>query len=256
MHNYMMHKENHLARAGSHCNKNGHCVYRFPHSITPTTSIDEAGRIQWRRREREDLWVVPHCPALLNVADCHFHFEIAFTAKIFTYLYKYLYKGPDTTYFTLSDEAENPQQPIPRDEVRDYQKARYLSAPESAWRILGFKITRKEPAVECLPVHLPHRNIPQFRQAGGQRSSTSSLDRYFLRSHALLHLHYEEYHELYLMYPYHPGNPLTERDFLEEEHAGIARKKASRCASREKIVRIVNMNPNAGELFYLRTLLR
>jgi hypothetical protein len=202
-----MHHQNHLSRPGSRCNRNNHCIYGFPHAVQQTTTLDEAGRVQWRRRHAEDAWVVPHCPALLMFADCHFHFEIAFTAKVFSYLYKYLYKGPDVSFFTLADEADDGTHAPPRNEVNDYQKSRYLSAPESAWRILGYEITRKEPAVECLPIHLPGENTPQFRQRDGDRSSTSLLDRYFLRSLALSHLRYEEYFEQYVLYTYQPQRP-------------------------------------------------
>jgi hypothetical protein len=44
----------------------------------------------------------------------------------------------------------------PVDEIEDYWNARYLSACEATWRILGFHITKKEPAVTALSVHAEH----------------------------------------------------------------------------------------------------
>ncbi|KAG2064718.1 hypothetical protein BDR04DRAFT_1034572, partial [Suillus decipiens] len=85
-------------------------------------------------------WVVPYCPALLTFADCHFHFDIIYTAKVFSYLYKYLYKGPDTAHFAIEEDVDA-DEPIPLNEAHDYQKGRYLSAPEAAWRILNFEVT-------------------------------------------------------------------------------------------------------------------
>ena len=41
------------------------------------------------------------------------------------------------------------------DEIEDFWHARYLSAGEAAWRILGFHLTSKEPAITALPVHVP-----------------------------------------------------------------------------------------------------
>jgi hypothetical protein len=37
--------------------------------------------VRWRRRAEEDKRVVPYCAALLEFADCHFHFDVVYTAK-------------------------------------------------------------------------------------------------------------------------------------------------------------------------------
>jgi len=106
---------------------------------------------------------------LLEIADCHFHFNIVFASSVFMYLYKYLHKGKHTT--SISDNkiqhsqqycqgpnithyqiTENKEQP---DEIEDYVQGQYLSVPEATWRILGYDIICKEPAVTCLPVHYP-----------------------------------------------------------------------------------------------------
>ena len=129
------------------------------------TTIDDFGRVHWCQRHAQDAWVVPYCPTLLLFADCHFHFDVVFTSRVFNYLYKYFFKGPDVAFFTIANESAVPHSLPPVNEVADYQKARYLSAPESAWRILRFQTTRKEPAVDCLPIHLPGENTPQFCQA-------------------------------------------------------------------------------------------
>jgi len=129
------------------------------------TTIDDFRHVHWRQRHAQDAWVVPYCPTLLLFADCHFHFNVVFTSRVFNYLYKYFFKGPDVAFFTIANESAVPHSLPPVNEVADYQKARYLSAPESAWRILRFQTTRKEPAVDCLPIHLPGENTPQFCQA-------------------------------------------------------------------------------------------
>ena len=214
---YMMHNRNHLASPTNRCYKNGECIYGFPQSLQQRTTIDDFGRIHWRRRHEEDVWVVSYCPALLLFADCHFHFDVVFTSKVFSYLYKYFFKGPDVAFYSLSHEPEVPRAPS-TNEVNDYQKARYLSAPESAWRILGFETTRKEPSVDCLPVHLPGENIPQFRQRDGHQSHASLLLRYFLRAPELHELTYEQYYEQYVLYNYVEGELLQPRDHLERPH--------------------------------------
>ena len=215
---YMMHNRNHLASPTNQCYKNGECIYGFPHATQERTTIDDFGRIHWRRRHTEDCWVVSYCPALLLFADCHFHFDVVFTSMMFSYLYKYFFKGPDVAFYSISHEPTIPAAPSPINEVKAYQKARYLSAPESAWRILGFETTRKEPSVDCLPVHLPGENIPQFRQRDGEQSHTSLLLRYFLRAPELHELTYEQYYEQYILYNYDEQQPLQERDHLERPH--------------------------------------
>lgn len=184
--------------------------------------MDEYGRLHLRRREPEDIWVVPYCPALLQFADCHFHFDVVYTAKIFSYLYKYLYKGPDTAFFTVED-ATITDGPYSINEITNYEKGRYLSAPEACWRIFEFEIfeieiTRKEPAVEGLPIHLLGQNTPQFRRYDNTRSSTSLLNRYFLRAPQLQHLRYEEYFEQFVLYPYCDGDELLDRDHLSRDY--------------------------------------
>jgi hypothetical protein len=43
----------------------------------------------------------PHFPELINTLDCHIFVDFVFTVSVFTYLYKYLHKGPDHTWFHL-----------------------------------------------------------------------------------------------------------------------------------------------------------
>lgn len=96
--------------------------------------------------------VVPHCLPLLRKFNCHLNFEVCSTSHIFQYLFKYVHKAPDHTRYTVRDESSlSPAV----DEIEEYWNARYLSAGEAVWRILGFHVTRKQPAVTALPVHLP-----------------------------------------------------------------------------------------------------
>jgi hypothetical protein len=65
-----------------------------------------------------------------------------------------LFTGPDTArYQVLGNTSGGSTKSI--DEIDDYWQARYLSAGEAMWRILGFHVTKKEPAVTMLPIHLP-----------------------------------------------------------------------------------------------------
>jgi len=106
-----MHNRDHLQNPHGHCNRCGQCIYGFPQLLQQATTIDESGRIHWRRFCADDAWVVSYNPTLLEFTNCHFHFDIVFTSKVFTYLYKYLYKGEDITQFTIAGEPSIPETP-------------------------------------------------------------------------------------------------------------------------------------------------
>jgi hypothetical protein len=62
-------------------------------------------------------------------------------------------------------------------EIQEFWDARYLSSGEAAWRIMGFKITRKEPAVTAIPVHLPgSQTNHQYHRNNSEHSSLSNLN--------------------------------------------------------------------------------
>ena len=59
---------------------------------------------------------------------CYIYVDVCFTANVVLYLYKYFYKGPDTTKFNIIEGEAIP----PRSEIDDFQNARYLSSTEAA----------------------------------------------------------------------------------------------------------------------------
>ena len=112
-----------------------------------------------------EAWVSPYSEQFdhLTLHDPDFQtlcYNICFTVNVFIYLYKYLFKGPDRTWFTIqAKERHVKSNKEPVDEIKDYVAARYLSATETAWRILSYHITRKEPAVTSIYIHLPGTNF-------------------------------------------------------------------------------------------------
>lgn len=48
------------------------------------------------------------------------------------------------------------------DEIQHFQDARYVSACESAWRILGYSLHQQYPSVNRLEVHLPESQWVTF----------------------------------------------------------------------------------------------
>ncbi len=71
----------------------------------------------------------------------------------------------------------------PDDEIEQHIKCRYVSNTEATWCLMGLEISRKEPGVVRLPVHLPNQNRRQYIQKNRQQSEVSALMHYFARPH-------------------------------------------------------------------------
>jgi hypothetical protein len=158
----------------------------------------------------------------------------------------------------------------PIDEIEEYWKARYLTAVESTWRILGFNITGKSPAVSGLPVHLPddlsHR--PYATRRGIPAYSSSMLDHYFLRPFGVFNyqgttrrfdnITYNEYWSLFRTQRFDPNNNSRPNYFCE--HATIPGQPLMhvilRSESHRHITRLQVVRVSEGERFYLRRLLQ
>lgn len=226
---FMMHshKAPGMDGAGSYCQKltsSGRysCRFRYPYALQNFTTFDSEGRVYYRRRKPRDQWVVPHCLEVLRAFQCHINVEAANTSHIFSYLFKYVHKGTDRATFHVSTDDDTSY-----NEIELYWTGRYLSAGEAAWRILGFHITRKDPAVTCLPVHLEASNRHhQFYCKNSTASVLSLLDRYFLCLNGIFRdrcslvrrfcdLCYKEYYTLFRLVKY--TNAYQDReDYFEE----------------------------------------
>jgi hypothetical protein len=172
---YNMHRDNHLLSTNSRCYKDGKCIYGYPKPLRDTTSLDRDGRVLYRRRKEEDRMVVAYMPFLTELMDCHVNVEVTFTVGIIMYLYKYFFKGPDTTRYTITNpDTDHVNQ------IKDFINARYVGACEATWRIFGFDITRKIPYVISLSIHLPGENYHQMRRRNGTASTATKLLRYFV----------------------------------------------------------------------------
>ena len=77
-------------------------------------------------------WVVPYNPWLACKYNAHINVEVCSTVSSAKHLYKYVYKGPDRAAVEIGN-----------DEIAQYLDARYFSAQEACWRILGFDLHGK-----------------------------------------------------------------------------------------------------------------
>jgi hypothetical protein len=103
--------------------------------------------------------------------------DVCFTANVVVYLYKYLFKGADTTRFEIVLGLNA----FPRQEIDDYQIARYLSSSEAAWRILNYNITSTQPSVTAYSLHLPEKQLGQMWSTKSPASNVTALLRYLHR---------------------------------------------------------------------------
>ncbi|XP_072066889.1 uncharacterized protein [Arachis hypogaea] len=140
---------------------NGKCSKFFPKAFRDRTIIDEAGFLRYQRRddgrtvskknvEVDNSFIVPYNAGLLLKFGCHINVEYTCQTSAIKYLFKYLHKGNDrvTAVFYQNNRSQV-------DEIRNYYDCRYISACKAAWRLFGYPIQMKEPAVIRLPFHLP-----------------------------------------------------------------------------------------------------
>jgi len=154
------------------------------------------------------------------------------------------------------------------DEIKEFWDARYLSAGEAIWRILGFHIMQKEPTVTALPVYLPESTAHhQYHCRNNERSTLSLLDRYFLQPTGTFtdedgtirffdDITYTEYFTLF-----HLSNTTTTRmaNLFAERNTVIGSPSMHvirRDHTHSHLTRIQPIHPSQGNLFYLRTILQ
>ena len=131
------------------------------------------------------------------------------------------------------------------DEIQKYENFRYIGSSEACWRLFEFPIQQRNPAVECLPIHLPgeHHVIfdPKNPELALQRAETTKLTAYFRTNDEVP----EARSILYCDFPQH---------FTWQKNRWQRRVRKTR-GTPETIGRIYSVHPSQGETFYLRLLL-
>ena len=154
------------------------CSKDYPKDFQIETEMSEFSYPLYRRRAPKDggrtatkeirgkkitidnQWVIPYCPILLLKYDSHINVELVCSVVSVKYLYKYISKGPDRIIVKITEENRN----IAKDEVAKFQDCRYLSASESAWKLLNHPIHGKSHAVMKLVCHLEHEQSVIFEE--------------------------------------------------------------------------------------------
>ncbi|CAF4711473.1 unnamed protein product, partial [Rotaria sp. Silwood2] len=123
------------------------------------TMASKDGYPRYRRRDNgitmtigkyevDNRWIVPDNPYLLMKYNAHINVEICATVK----------KRP------IQQGAAAAQETLEWDEMKAHLDARYVSAPEAAWRLFEFLLHDKSHAIIRLAVHLPNQQPVYFAE--------------------------------------------------------------------------------------------
>uniref|UniRef100_K3Z0E3 ATP-dependent DNA helicase n=1 Tax=Setaria italica TaxID=4555 RepID=K3Z0E3_SETIT len=166
---HMMHGACGILNKNCPCTKNrASCKNNYPRPFNETTIQGKDSYPLYRRRndgrnetvqncKLDNRWVVPYNPYLLRFFNCHINVEVCSSIKAVKYLFKYIYKGHDRASVSVTgadDEGEI-------DEIRQLQNARWVTPPEALWRIYGFELSKINPSVMQLQLHLPNMHMPR-----------------------------------------------------------------------------------------------
>ena len=104
----------------------------------------------------DNSWVVPYNPVLSRMFESHINVEYCNSVTSIKYICKDINKGSDMAVIQRESVNRN-------DEITMYQFGRYLSTNEAFWRIFGFQVHGRNPAIQHLQVHLENGQRVYFR---------------------------------------------------------------------------------------------
>ncbi|XP_019179101.1 PREDICTED: uncharacterized protein LOC109174321 [Ipomoea nil] len=158
------------------------------------------------------------------------------------YLFKYVNKGHDRVtaeFFKANCDAECPKV---IDEISMFYDFWYISPCEASWRLFGFDIQLRTPAVERLSFHLPN-------QQSGVFADDDPVDNILSRPTIM----FLEWFEANKTYP--AARQLT---YAEMPTKFVWKKDVRKWQPRKRgfaIGRVFYVPPGTGEIFYLKCLL-
>ena len=262
---HMVHGPCGKANPNCPCMVNGKCSKGFPKSFQPETVVNpENCTAVYRRRsptqggrslvpqtgcyagkQLDNKWIVPYCPFLSLLFECHINVEICASSLAAKYLNKYIHKGNSRAMVQVTGDSVGE-----RDEIQEFIDCRAYGSSESAWHILGFQIAAHYPAVQALRVHLEEQQQIVFDEgtedAALERARDTELTAFFSFNREQIELE--------------PGvaNMAMYCDMPEGhtyDKKGKVWQVRKRHTASPTIGRVHSVNPVAGDLFYLRILL-
>ena len=142
------------------------CIRNFPKLPQRETCISDNAFPKYRRRcihkvsrrhcDLSDEWVVPYNPYLLCKFDAHINVELCASVSSYKYIYKYIFKMPEEAIVEFYAPGEPNQLQLNLDEISQYEKSRFVTSSEAAWRLLSYPLHGQSHSVQRLAVHEPH----------------------------------------------------------------------------------------------------
>ncbi|GBN62973.1 hypothetical protein AVEN_210286-1 [Araneus ventricosus] len=136
---------------GAPCMEAGQCKKMFPKEFRTETTMNVSGYPLSRRRlddtafvrggEMDNRFVVPYYPYLLLKYNAHINVKVCTSLRAVKYIYKYIYKGSDCANMVLTAGQ------VQYNEIANYIDARYVTAPEAMWQLLGSHMHGRSHAV-------------------------------------------------------------------------------------------------------------
>ena len=114
--------------------------------------------------------MVPYNPFISKKFACHANVEFVGSFKVFKYVYKYIHKGVDVTTSELRSLTEE------RDEIAKFLNARTVDPYDGIWRLFGYKVQDRYPAVMHLAIHEEGQHTVVFREGEAQQALENVKD--------------------------------------------------------------------------------
>ena len=155
----MMHGLCGLSNPNSPCMVDGKCSKQFPKDFIEKTFAAADGYPHYRRRndgkfvekngiQLDNRYVFPYNPYLSKKYNAHINVEICSSIKSCRYLYKYVYKGPDTASVAIVSEDTDEVREKNVDEIDNFVNSRFVTGTESFWRICGFDVHGRDSSIQ------------------------------------------------------------------------------------------------------------
>ena len=142
------------------CMERGVCSKGFPKEFNDTTVLPNDGHgyplyarpdngriIEKDGFQFDNRWVVPYNRFLLLKYGCHINVEFIGSFTTVKYIYKYVHKGVDVTTTEVKSLSGE------RNEIAKFLNARTIDPYDATWRLFGFKVQDRFPAVQQLCIH-------------------------------------------------------------------------------------------------------
>ena len=227
----------------------GYPIYRrrSPNNGGTFTEIRISKNNRWQNIVVDNKWIVPYNPLLSKMFQAHINVEYCNSVKSIKYICKYVNKGSDMAVLEVAMEH-------PHDEVLQYQTGRYISSNEAFWRIYGFAIHERFPAVVHLSVHLENGQRVYFTENNINRlleqPPDTTLTAFFKLCRTDSFATTLLYNEIPTYYTWNKS-----RKEFNRRKRGVPVPGYSNVLSAKTLSRMYMVHPSQSECFFLRILL-